>query len=141
MKLRFHARREHRCKSRPGHPGTHGAANQYVGITWDAANKREVPTAEPFAVDPERSETSKALADSLLKKMRSKNGRKDPPLWPADEATARECGRPFVELKKDKDGWHVPVKPMAIDKKTRLLVPVAAGRAPASGPTGNQKAD
>ena len=134
MKLSFNARREHRVKIRAA---KHGGQNRYVGVEWDAENKCEVPTAEPFTVDPARSPTSKAMADRLLKCMRSRNGRKDPPLWPADEATAVACGRPYIETKKDTDGWHVPkaaVEIAEVEPGNRVLVPAKQKAARSSAP-------
>ena len=126
MKLSFYARREHRCNARPGAGGVHGQAIKYIGVNWDDAKKCAVPSPEPFTFEADRSPTSKALAAKLLQQMCSVNGRKDPPLWPADEETARACGRPFIKTKPGAGGWHVPAENVAINPATRTLAPEAA---------------
>ena len=103
MKLRLYAR--------PGYvfslPGVRvaGAHPRYIGRTLQVDGKTIVNAAthEPAVIDSETKEGQRVLRVMLC------DG-PDYPLWPADEATARACGVPYVEVEMVDGEWQPKAK-------------------------------
>lgn len=110
-KLKFYARADLLCNARPGFTFAPGQFPQYVGRTYE---KRDKHAAFPATEQAFECDEDSDLARNLLRKMTSRNGRKDPPLYPADKYTAQKCQCEFVET-EFVDGVHRP-KPAAAVK-------------------------
>jgi len=111
QKLKFCARGLFKVNARPGAITVKGQFPQYV-------NRENVPpaakgepmthpaTKTPFECDAD-SETGRILLARMGAIPRNPRRQKDPPLWPADEATAEVCGLPYQPI-EFKDGAWVP---------------------------------
>lgn len=88
MKLRFYARPGHMC-SLPG-PRVAGTLPKYVGrrVRKVGGTIRNEITDEPAEFDSTSREGRRLIRRMIV-------DRNDPPLIPADEATARVCGVKF----------------------------------------------
>ena len=97
MLLKFCARKNQLVNARPGVVLPIGQPVPRINRTLDSKGRYPAdPT--PFECDSESECGRNALAA-----MRA--GRKDPPLWPADEQTARACGVAFVPIEHVAGEW------------------------------------
>lgn len=81
-------------------PGRGAGDYHFAGRTFDQATMTNAPDATPFEVDSAGPEASR-FANDLC--------RRDGDLLPADEATAKFCGVPFVPVAQGADGEWAPV--------------------------------
>jgi hypothetical protein len=104
--LKFYARKDLTVNARPGWtppigqpvPTVNRALVIVDGIpTWPAQ-------PEPFVC-----ESDSPVGRHILRAFSRRSGKKDPPLWPADEATAHAVAQPFVRVDLV-DGEWVPSK-------------------------------
>lgn len=106
--LKFFARDDFLCNLIPGQLVAYGQAPRYVNRGLEV---RENHAAYPALPEPFECDAESDIGRNLLRKMgavpNNPSRRKNPPLWPADAATARACGLPFVET-EFKDGVHRP---------------------------------
>jgi hypothetical protein len=95
-KLRFFAR-DDQLVPFPGFTPAPGQIPVYVGRSFDEKLKGHPASQEPSEFDSETREGQRLMQFA----------RRDAALWPADEATARECGVEFVPVTV-RDGVAVP---------------------------------
>lgn len=109
MKLRFYARPGQLC-SLPG-PRVAGALPKYVGRRVRRCGNTIInePTDEPAEFDSESPEGRRMISRMI-------RDAQDPPLWPADEATAKACCTSFVAVRKGAIGEYVPATATKVAK-------------------------
>ena len=86
-KLSFYARQDQLVNARTGEVLTVGSYAQYVNRKYDPETRGWPAQPEPFVCDE-----SSAIGRHCLRLMLKGTGRKNPPLWPVDDYTARACG-------------------------------------------------
>lgn len=96
--LRFYARRGKLVKAQPGRPVQEGVRAQYAGRVWSDEHHGYIATDRELVCDWD-SETGREIVRLF------KQTPKDPPLWPANEATAEMVGQPFVPLEFQDGEW------------------------------------
>lgn len=106
--LKFFAREDFLCNLLPGTVPAYKSVPRYINRGHEP---RDGHAAYPALPDPFVCDSESDIGRNLLRKMgavpNSPSRRKNPPLWPADEATAQRCGVPFVAT-EFKDGVHRP---------------------------------
>jgi hypothetical protein len=110
MKLRFYARSGHLC-SLPG-PRVTGTLPKYVGRrvrVVDGEIRNEI-LDEPAEFDSASREGQRLLRRMIV-------DHKDPPLIPADEATARFCGVPFEPKGGERRATRAPKPESKVEPK------------------------
>lgn len=103
LTLRFCARKDCLVNSRPGEPVQVGIPAKYIGRAWDDASHGYSATDAVFECDSES-----VCGRELLRLFRQTP--KTPPLWPADEQTAKACGQRYVRI-EFRDGEWSPAAP------------------------------
>lgn len=99
MQLKFYARRDALVNVRPGDTTFHiGQRIPRINREYDPETRTYPAQPEPFVCDSESP-----VGQNALHAMRV--GIKDPPLWPADEATAAACGVPFIAVRLVDGEW------------------------------------
>ena len=105
QKLKFYARKDLLVNARPG--WTPPLGQHIPRVNRSAPIATPVGFAQPALPDPFVCDADSDTGRALLRMLRKSSARKNPPLWPADEATAIECGLPFVRVELV-DGEWVP---------------------------------
>lgn len=100
MKWKFYAKAGH-CLHVPGLKAT-GQASPYVGRDFVAGDaEKGVAASHPASKEPVEVDSDSDLGKRIARKFQVDAN--DPPLWPADKATATALSAVFVEVERDGD--------------------------------------
>ena len=97
MTLKFCARENLLVNARPGE-------TLRVGMTIPRVN-RTIDSSGAYPANPEPSEYEEDSAMGIYLMRRMMKNRKQPPLWPYDEHTARHCGHEFQAIEFKAGEW------------------------------------
>lgn len=106
MKLAFYARPGHSCY--PAGKKFPGQRNAYIGQAWKKLKDGRV--ALIHSKEPAEFEAGTEGGDRAMKHCQ------DGSLWPADDATARHCGVPFVDVEYVQFQWAPKPAPKKAEK-------------------------
>lgn len=116
MQLKFYARGAH-LVSYP-RSQREGQRPRYIARSMEAPLSGEHAGAYPPAEDGFTCESATFVGRRLLRVMNRSHASGDLALWPADEATARACGVPFVAT-EFVSGEHIPCAPRPVAPSPR----------------------
>jgi len=117
MKLKLCARKDYVVNARPGWIPPH---NGHVPrINRARPTKTEAGFAEPALSEPFECELDSKVGRYVLKLFSRRDAKKDPPLWPADQATATALGTKYTPIEFKNGEW--------IEAKKKPAPPVREG--------------